>query len=56
MNFITKCIVVFIGCGTIGVLTFVATQQPDMAGLLIPANVVIGGVVAYLTGFKPTTA
>lgn len=50
-----KILVVFIGGGIVWSLSYLSSIKPDLAMILSSANATIVGLVAFLTGWKPTT-
>lgn len=50
-----KLLVVFVGGGIVWSLSYLSSIKPDLAMVLSSANATIVGLVAYFTGFKPTS-
>jgi len=45
--------IIFIGAGSVGVLSYLGSVKPDITIFITAANMAIVGLVSYFTGFKP---
>lgn len=50
-----KILIVFVGGGVVWALSYVSSLQPGLAMILSSANATVVGLVAFLTGFRPTS-